>query len=84
MPETQFFSDSPLLPLLFGLLVALLGWIGNKVYQKLDEISKNLVAMAGELHGRINRLDRRVTRVETHCADRRQANRPFLPEDQDE
>ena len=56
---------------LFGVLVALLGWLGSKVYEKLSEISKNLVDMAGELHERINGLDRRVTVVETRCHDRR-------------
>jgi predicted PurR-regulated permease PerM len=55
----------------FALLVALLGWLGNKFYTKLDEISKNLVEMAGELHERINGLDRRVTRVETQFEDSR-------------
>lgn len=85
MTETQLLTiASSLVAALFGLLVAILGWIGSKVYQKLVEISKNLIEMAGELHGRINGLDRRVTRVETHCEERRQATRPFLPEDQDE
>lgn len=56
---------------LFGVLVALLGWLGSKVYEKLNEISNNLVDMAGELHERINGLDRRVTVVETRCHDRR-------------
>lgn len=51
---------------LFGVLVAIIGWLGNKFYSKLDEISKNLVAMAGELHERINGLDRRLVRVETN------------------
>lgn len=50
---------------LFGLLVAIIGWLGNKFYSKLDEISKNLIAMAGELHERINEVDRRLVRVET-------------------
>lgn len=50
---------------LFGVLVAIIGWLGNKFYTKLDEISKNLVAMAGELHERINDVDRRLVRVET-------------------
>lgn len=56
---------------LLGLLVTLIGWLGNKFYTKLDEISKNLQEMAGELHERINGLDRRVTRVETQFEDRR-------------
>lgn len=50
---------------LFGLLVAIIGWLGNKFYSKLDEISRNLVVMAGELHDRINGLDRRLIKVET-------------------
>lgn len=50
---------------LFGVLVAIIGWLGNKFYAKLDEISKNLITMAGELHERINGIDRRLVRVET-------------------
>lgn len=50
---------------LFGVLVMIIGWLGNKFYTKLDEISSNLVKMAGELHERINGLDRRLVKVET-------------------
>lgn len=56
---------------LFGLLVAIIGWLGNKFYSKLDEISRNLVTMASELHERINGLDRRVTVVETRVERRK-------------
>ena len=56
---------SSLVATLFGLLVAIIGWLGNKFYAKLDEISKNLIMMAGELHERINDIDRRLVRVET-------------------
>ena len=55
---------------LFGLLVLVLGWIGNKTYGKLDEISTNLVKMAGELHTRINCLDTRLAKVETRLERR--------------
>lgn len=55
----------------FGLLVAIIGWLGNKFYSKLDEISRNLVTMASELHERINGLDRRVTVVETRVERRK-------------
>jgi len=58
---------SSLVATLFGLLILIVGWLGNKFYNKLDEISKNLSAMAGELHNRINGLDRRLVKVETHC-----------------
>lgn len=65
---------SSLVATLFALLIALLGWLGNKVYEKLSEISRNLIEMAGELHERINGLDRRVTVVETRCQDRRNSD----------
>ena len=55
---------------LFGLLVLVLGWIGNKTYGKLDEISTNLVKMVGELHTRINGLDTRLAKVETRLERR--------------
>lgn len=55
---------------LFGLLVMILGWLGNKFYSKLDEISRNLVEMAGELHEKINGHDRRITVLETRIQDR--------------
>ena len=72
MTETQLLTlASSLVATLFGLLVTILGWLGNKFYTKLDEISGNLVKMAGELHERINGLDRRVTRVESQVEDRR-------------
>jgi uncharacterized protein YoxC len=51
----------------FGLLCAILGWLGNRVYQKLDEMGKTLHRIAGDLHEKINGLDRRVTVVETRC-----------------
>jgi uncharacterized protein YoxC len=50
---------------LFSLLTLVIGWIGNKLYGKLDEMSKNLVTMASELHNRITNVDKRLTRVET-------------------
>lgn len=72
MSDTQLLAISAsLVATLFGVLVTVLGWLGNKFYVKLDEISKNIVDMAGELHDRINGLDRRVTKVETRCEERR-------------
>lgn len=61
---------SSLVATLFGLLILIVGWLGNKFYNKLDEISKNLTIMAGELHTRINGIDRRLVKVETHCESR--------------
>lgn len=66
MNETILLTISAsLVATLFGVLVAVIGWLGNKFYNKLDEISRNLVLMAGELHERINGIDRRLVRVET-------------------
>ena len=62
---TMLVVASSLVATLFGLLVTIIGWLGNKFYAKLDEISKNLITMAGELHERINGIDRRLIRVET-------------------
>lgn len=68
MTEGQMLSiASSIVATLFGLLVLILGWIGNKLYSKLDEISKRLERMAGELHERINGIDRRLTVVESAC-----------------
>ena len=50
---------------MFGLLIAVLGWMGNKVYSKMEEIEMTLHKIAGDLHEKINTLDRRVTVVET-------------------
>lgn len=75
MTDTMLLTiAASLVATLFGVLVALLGWLGSKVYEKLSEISKNLVDMAGELHERINGIDRRVTVIETRCSDRRKNN----------
>lgn len=68
MTDTQMLTiASSLVATLFALLVMMVGWLGNKFYNKLDEISRNLTEMAGELHNRINGLDRRLVKVETHC-----------------
>ena len=52
---------------LIGILILIIGWLGNKFYLKLEEIANNLLLMANELHSRINRIDRRLVRVETHA-----------------
>lgn len=68
MSETMLLTISAsLLVAMFGLLCSILGWIGNRIYNKVDEMATNLEKMAGELHDRINGIDRRVTVVETKC-----------------
>lgn len=68
MNETLMLTvASGLVAALFGLLVALLSWLGNKIYSKLEELNLTLHQIAGDLHERINGLDRRVTVIETTC-----------------
>jgi hypothetical protein len=50
---------------LFGLLVLISGWMGNKVYQKLSEMANTMHSIEVDLHGKISNLDRRVTIIET-------------------
>lgn len=71
MDVTLLTIASSLVATLFALLILVLGWLGNKTYSKLDEISKNLIEMAGELHERINGIDRRVVRLEASNGLRR-------------
>lgn len=50
---------------LFGLLVLILGWMGNKVYQKLDEMANTMRSIEDDLRDELLNLDRRVAVVET-------------------
>lgn len=52
---------------LFGVLVMILGWMGNKVYEKLSEMASSLHHVENDLRGQLADLDRRVFTVETHC-----------------
>lgn len=68
MTESQLLTiASALVATMFGLLITVLGWIGSRVYSKLDEMNNTMHTIASELHNRINGLDRRVTVVETRC-----------------
>ena len=72
MSETVMLTiAASLVATLFGVLVALLGWIGSKIYEKLNDMAKTMTEIAGDLHERINGIDRRVTVIETRCHDRR-------------
>lgn len=50
---------------LLALLCALIGWIGNRIHTRLDEISQTLVKIERDLRTELAGLDRRVTRLET-------------------
>lgn len=68
MTETQLLTiAASLVAALFGVLVVILGWMGNKIYEKLNDMASTMTSIAGDLHDRINGLDRRITVVETKC-----------------
>jgi predicted PurR-regulated permease PerM len=70
MNETQLLTMAAgLVACLFGLLCTILGWLGNKLVTKIDNIAADLTHMASELHEKLNALDRRVTVVETKCTN---------------
>lgn len=54
---------------LLALLCVLIGWIGNRIHRRLDEISQTLVKIERDLRSELAGLDRRVTRLETKSED---------------
>ena len=65
MTELQFFNIAlSLVATLFGMLIMIFGWLGNKIYTKLDTLSDKMDQIETELHEKIMVLDRRVTRLE--------------------
>lgn len=69
MPETYLLTLAfSLIAVFFGLLMAIIGWMGNKLYNKVDEITKTLQDISAELHNRITDIDKRLTSVEVHTS----------------
>ena len=69
MSETQMLAVAGIMiGSLFGLLCALIGWLGSKAIARLDSVVEMLNKVSGELHERINGLDTRLVRVETKCS----------------
>lgn len=67
MDQTQLITMLlSLVTVLFAVIVMMLGWMGNKLYSRLGEITKSIRHVESDLHFRVNKIDRRVTRVETH------------------
>ena len=54
-----------LVAVFFGLLVAVLGWIGNKIYVSLENVSRCLRELEKDIGIRLSDMDRRVTRIES-------------------
>ena len=55
---------------LFGLLCGLLGYSGNKLITKMDQLYDRLDTHVAGLHTRINGIENRVTVIETRCKGR--------------
>lgn len=49
---------------MFGLLVAVFGWLSNKLYEKLEQMNKGLRDIETSLINRLHEIDRRVTKAE--------------------
>lgn len=68
MTNAQMLSlYSTIVTTLFAILVAVLGWLGTRLYVKLDEMSKSLRIIEGDLHDRITNIDKRLVAVEARC-----------------
>lgn len=64
MTNVQMLSiASSLVATLFALLILLIGWLGNKLYDKLVSLGKAIE----HIHARIDWLDKRLVVVETRC-----------------
>lgn len=64
MSDTQLLTISAqLVAALFGILIMLLGWLGSKLYSKLESMSDAF----NEIKREIQKIDNRVTRLEERC-----------------
>jgi hypothetical protein len=57
-----------LMPIVGGLmsvLIIVIGWMGNKLHERLGEINETLATIDRDLRFELNRLDNRLTVVET-------------------
>ena len=50
---------------MFGLLVAVFGWLSNKLYEKLEYMNSSLQSIERSLINKLHEIDKRVTRAET-------------------
>ena len=64
MSDTQLLTlSAQLVAALFGILIMLLGWLGNKLYSKLE----SMIDAFNEIKREIQKIDNRVTRLEERC-----------------
>ena len=64
MTDAQLLTlSAQLVAALFGLLILILGWMGNKLSTKLD----SMTIIFDEIKREIQKIDNRVTRLEERC-----------------
>ena len=64
MTDAQLLTlSAQLVAALFGLLILILGWMGNKLSTKLD----SMTSIFDEIKREIQKIDNRVTRLEERC-----------------
>ena len=64
MTDAQLLTISAqLVAALFGLLILILGWMGNKLSTKLD----SMTSIFDDIKREIQKIDNRVTRLEERC-----------------
>lgn len=64
MTDAQLLTlSAQLVAALFGLLILILGWMGNKLSTKLDAMT----SIFDEIKREIQKIDNRVTRLEERC-----------------
>ena len=64
MTDAQLLTlSAQLVAALFGILILILGWMGNKLSSKLD----SMTSIFDEIKREIQKIDNRVTRLEERC-----------------
>lgn len=52
---------------MFGLLVAIFGWLSNRLYEKLEFMNQSLKDIESGLINKLHEIDKRVTKVEVEA-----------------
>lgn len=55
----------PIVGGLMSVLIIVIGWMGNKLHERLGEINETLATIDRDLRHELSRLDNRLTVVET-------------------
>lgn len=55
----------PIVGGLMSILIIVIGWMGNKLHERLGEINETLATIDRDLRHELSRLDNRLTVLET-------------------